>query len=85
MSEFVDYICKLAPDGDTALLVLQKPGKGNHADGSPKYTWPSFLPSVGVKPGTAAYLNTGSFILDRMTSGVSAAQAARSRSAHPAD
>ena len=31
MSEFVDYICGLAPEGDTALLVLQKPGKGNHA------------------------------------------------------
>lgn len=75
MSEFVDYICNLAPEGDTALLVYQKPAKGTHADGSPKYTWPSFLPSEGVKPGTAAYLNTGSFILDRMTSGVSAAQA----------
>ncbi len=72
MSDFVEYICGLAPEGDTALLSYQKPASGTHADGSPKYTWPSFLPSQGVRPGTAAYLNTGSFILDRMTNGVSA-------------
>jgi hypothetical protein len=73
VSDFVDYICGLAPEGETALLSYQKPVKGGvHADGSPKYTWPSFLPGEPVKPGTAAYLNTGSFILDRMTKGVSA-------------
>lgn len=72
MSEFVDYICGLAPEGDTALISHQKPLRGRHADGSPKYTWPSFLPSAGVKPGVATYLNTGSFILDRMKDGPSA-------------
>ena len=76
MIDFIDFIAGLAPEGETALLSLQKPvRKGGeaqmHADGTPKYTWPSFLPSERRK-GDALYLNTGSFILDRMTDGVSA-------------
>jgi hypothetical protein len=76
MIDFIDFIAGLAPEGETALLSYQKPvRKGGeaqmHADGTPKYTWPSFLPSERGK-GEAPYLNTGSFILDRMTKGVSA-------------
>jgi hypothetical protein len=77
MTDFIDFIAGLAPEGETALVSYQKPvvRKGEvvlHGDGSPKYTWPSVLPGERVKPGTAVYLNTGSFILDRLTKGINA-------------
>ena len=35
--DFVDYISKVAPEGETCLLVKQKPvGKEQHADGTIK-------------------------------------------------
>lgn len=78
--EFLEYLTKLAPKNETLLIVKQKPKLLNgqlqfHADGAIKATWPSFLPTHKIKPGEAWYANTGSFILDRMQDGPSAARA----------
>lgn len=48
--EFLDYICNLAPEGETPLIVRQKPQLRNgemqfHADGAIVATWPSYLPT----------------------------------------
>ena len=72
--ELLDYLVKLAPAGETALIVRQRPVMRDgapvlHADGSPRYTWPAFLPSHKRKAGEAWYVNTGSFILDRFPEG----------------
>lgn len=80
MNNFVDYLTKLAPEGETALFVKQKPKLVNgeqqyHGDGSPKYTWPPFLPSNYTGKG-AWYGNTGSFILDRFKDGKLSASSA---------
>ena len=51
---FVEYITNLAPEGETALVVRQKPqldGNGQlqtHADGTIKCTWPAFLPTAKI-------------------------------------
>jgi hypothetical protein len=79
---FLEYITNLAPEGETALIVRQKPqldGNGalqTHADGTIKCTWPAFLPTAKVKPDWAIYGNTGSFILDRFADGKVSASAA---------
>lgn len=78
--EFLQYLTELAPEGETLLIVKQKPklldGQMQlHADGAIKATWPAFLPSHKIKPNEAWYANTGSFILDRMKDGPSAARA----------
>lgn len=63
---FVDYISKVAPEGETCLLVKQKPvGSEQHADGTIKATWPAFYPNE-YKEGGAWYCNTASFITDRL-------------------
>ena len=72
--EFLDFITKLAPTGETALIVRQKPQLKDgeiqlHADGAVKCTWPAYLPAKGVKEGQAWYGNTASFIVDRFTDG----------------
>jgi hypothetical protein len=72
--DFLEYITGLAPEGETALIVRQKPSLQNgeiqyHADGAPKATFPAFLPSHRRKQGEAWYVNTGSFILDRFSDG----------------
>ena len=77
MSEFLNYLTGLAPDGETALIVLQKPTLRDgaiqyHADGAPKATFPAFLPNHHRKDGEAWYVNTGSYILDRLAARVSA-------------
>jgi len=46
---FVEYITSLAPEGETALLVQQKPimrdgVQKTHGDGTLAYTWPAYLP-----------------------------------------
>jgi hypothetical protein len=46
---FLDYIQNLAPEGETALIVRQKPILADgelqlHADGAVKCTWPAYLP-----------------------------------------
>ena len=64
--DFVDFISKVAPEGETCLLVKQKPvGKEQHADGTIKATWPAFYPSE-YKDGGAWYCNTASFHIDRL-------------------
>jgi hypothetical protein len=79
---FLEYITNLAPEGETALIVRQKPqldGNGlmqTHADGTIKCTWPAFLPSAKIKKDWAIYGNTGSFILDRFADGKVSASAA---------
>ncbi len=79
--EFLDFITKLAPTGETALIVRQKPQLKDgeiqlHADGAVKCTWPAYLPSKGVKEGQAWYGNTASFIVDRFSDGRVSASAA---------
>jgi len=79
--EFLDFITKLAPTGETALIVRQKPQLKDgeiqlHADGAVKCTWPAYLPAKGVKEGQAWYGNTASFIVDRFTDGRVSASAA---------
>ena len=81
MNNFLEYITGLAPEGETALFVRQKPVLKNgeqqfHADGVLKCTWPAFLPSVRMKPDEAWYGNTGSFIVDRFTDGKPSASSA---------
>jgi hypothetical protein len=79
--EFLDFITNLAPTGETALIVRQKPQLKDgqiqlHADGAVKCTWPAYLPSKGVKAGQAWYGNTASFIVDRFVDGRVSASAA---------
>ena len=63
---FVEYISKQAPEGETCLLVKQKPvGKEQHADGTIKATWPAFYPNE-YKEGGAWYCNTASFLTERL-------------------
>jgi hypothetical protein len=79
--EFLEFIKKLAPEGETALIVRQKPQLKNnelqfHADGAMKCTWPAYLPSHSMRQGEAWYGNTASFILDRFKDGRVSASAA---------
>jgi hypothetical protein len=80
--EFLDFITKLAPAGETALIVRQKPQLKDgeiqlHADGAVKCTWPAFLPDPKrIKADQAWYGNTASFIIDRFTEGRVSASAA---------
>ena len=78
--DFISYICSLPAEGETALMVLQKPSLSGgelqlHADGAIKATWPAFKPGHKMKPG-AWYGNTASFIVDRFTDGHVSASAA---------
>ena len=79
MNLLLNYICSLAAEGETALIVRQKP-IGNelqfHADGAIKATWPAMLPTAKVKPDWAIYGNTASFIIDRFKDGHPSASAA---------
>lgn len=61
-----EYFCGLAPAGETALIVKQINTGKLHKDGSPKYTWPAYLSSYRGKEGDSIFINTGSFIMDRM-------------------
>ena len=77
----IEYITRLAPEGETALVVRQKPQlKDNelqfHADGAVKCTWPAYLPTYKMKPNESWYGNTGSFIIDRFEDGRVSASAA---------
>ena len=74
MHNFLEFITQLAPDGETALIVRQKPQLKDgevqlHADGAIKCTWPAYLPSHRMKDGEAWYINTASFIIDRFEDG----------------
>jgi hypothetical protein len=81
MKDFLEYLTRLAPEGETFLLVRQKPQlkEGEmqyHADGAIKATWPAMLPTAKVKPEWAVYGNTASFIIDRFKDGHVSASAA---------
>ncbi|MEK9809190.1 MAG: DNA-primase RepB domain-containing protein, partial [Candidatus Nanopelagicales bacterium] len=73
--DFISYLCSLTEDGETPLIVRQKPTLRDgepvlHLDGTPKYTWPAYLPTHEFKPEwTSLYGNTGSFIIDRFEHG----------------
>lgn len=70
-----DYFTALAPAGETALIVKQIDTGKLHKDGTPKYTWPAYLPKHKRKDGESWFLNTGSFIMDRMPDKPSASMA----------
>ena len=68
-NEFIDFLAKLPAEGETLLVVKQKPVMSNgehalHGDGTPKYTWIPMLPER-YKPNGSHYVNTGSFIINR--------------------
>ena len=78
---FLDFFISLAPEGETALIVRQKPQLKDgqmqfHADGAIKCTWPAMLPTARIKPDWAIYGNTASFIIDRFKDGHVSASAA---------
>jgi hypothetical protein len=69
---FLEFLVSLAPEGETALIVRQKPiGKELQffPDGAIKCTWPAMLPTARTKPDWAIYGNTASFIIDRFKDG----------------
>jgi len=76
--EFVQWLASLAPEGETALIVRQKPREPieYHADGAIKATWPAFLPKHGNIAGEAWYGNTASFMRERFADGRPSASAA---------
>jgi hypothetical protein len=81
VKDFVDHLTRLAPEGETFLLVRQKPQlkEGEmqfHANGAIKATWPAMLPTAKIKPEWAIYGNTASFIIDRFKDGHPGASAA---------
>ena len=58
MTDFEAHLTSLAPEGETFLVVRQKPTLKDgevqfHADGAIKATWPAFLPSKRRKDGEA--------------------------------
>lgn len=63
--EFIDFLVSLAPQGETPLVVTQRPRK----DKPEQYTYAAALPSARVREGAAVFGNTASFVLDRMTEG----------------
>lgn len=70
---FIEYITKLAPEGETVLFVRQKPQLKDgayqfHADGAMKCTWPAYLPEKYNGKG-AWYANTAMFIVSRFKDG----------------
>lgn len=81
MDDLLTYLTGLAPAGETALIVRQKPvmrdgQQVTHRDGTPKYTWPAFLPAHKRKPDESWFINTGCFIIDRFQDGKPSASAA---------
>jgi hypothetical protein len=77
----LDFIASLAPEGETALIVKQKPKLKDgvldfHADGAIKATWPAFLPDHKIKAGESWYGNTASYIIERFKDGHPSASAA---------
>ena len=80
--QFLEFLTGLAPEGETALIVRQKPQLKDgelqfHADGAIKCTWPAALPDITkIKDGQSWYGNTASFIIDRFADGKVSASAA---------
>jgi hypothetical protein len=72
--DFIEFYTNLAPEGETAVIVRQKPQLVSgelqyHADGAIKCTWPAYLPSHSTRKDQAWYGNTASFIIDRFKDG----------------
>ena len=72
--DFLEFYTNLAPIGETALVVRQKPKLKSgqiqlHPDGAVICTWPAYLPDYPTKPDWAIYGNTASFIIDRFKDG----------------
>jgi hypothetical protein len=77
MTDFVAYLQSLAQEGETTLLVRQKPKLQDgaptfHADGTIKCSWPALLPSTKIAAGWSVYGNTGLYVLERIKDRVSA-------------
>ena len=78
--ELLDYIASLACEGETALIVRQKPlldSDGQHQihnDGAIKCTWPAYLPEKHKDNDWSWYINTGAYIIDRFEKGKPAAR-----------
>jgi hypothetical protein len=62
--DFIEFVTSLAPEGETVLFVQQK-----------TKAWIPQLPGAPRAEGKAWYVSSGSFILDRMTDGLSASTA----------
>ena len=62
--DFIEFVTSLAPEGETVLFVQQK-----------TKAWLPQLPTARRREGLAWYVSSGSFILDRMTDGLSASTA----------
>ena len=78
---FLEFLTSLAPEGETALIVRQKPQLKDgqmqfFPDGAIKCTWPAMLPTAKIKPEWAIYGNTASFIVDRFKDGYPSASVA---------
>ena len=78
---FLEFLISLAPEGETALIVRQKPQLKDgqmqfFPDGAIKCTWPAMLPTAKIKPDWAIYGNTASFIVDRFKEGYPSASVA---------
>jgi hypothetical protein len=71
-----EYFTSLAPEGETALIVKQIDTGKLHADGTPRYTWPAYMPSHKQRKGESWFINTGSFIIDRFKNGKPSASVA---------
>jgi hypothetical protein len=76
MSAFLQYLTSIAPEGETILIVKQKPTGGTHGDGAMKCVWPAYLPSKWTPKPDAWYANTAMFIVDRFVDGKVSAGAA---------
>ena len=77
ITRFLEFYASLAVDGETPLIVRQKPLRplAYHADGNPKCTYIAMLPGARIDPSWSVYGNTGSFIIDRFPDGRPVAQA----------
>jgi hypothetical protein len=78
---FLEFLISLAPEGETALVVRQKPMLKDgemqfFPDGAIKCTWPAMLPTAKIKKDWAIYGNTASFIVDRFKDGYPSASVA---------
>ena len=72
---FLKFLASIAPEGETLLFVRQKEKVTDLFDNAePTYTWPAYLPSKYDGRG-AWFVNSGCFVLDRMTDKISAARA----------
>ena len=79
--EFISHIASLAGEGETALVLRQKPylvdGEPQfYANGGIKATWPAYLPGHKLNASWSVFMNTAAFITDRFKDGHPSASAA---------